>query len=224
MTGRRAERARRSLGAAIVAALATAATLGLVSLLNAPAESAPPAAAWMPAVPLRLAQVPAPPQASDAASPRGPKALPSRGLTEPDPAPPALPGPGLDAPALPEATGPGASAVPASISDLLGSVEPPDGLVMTEATVDEPPTVVERAAPIYPRRARTQGIEGQVVVGLLVGVGGEVEAVKVLESAPAGLFEEAAVAAVQRWRFRPGRYDGREVKVWVRQVLHFDLR
>jgi periplasmic protein TonB len=45
----------------------------------------------------------------------------------------------------------------------------------------------------------------------------------VLESQPAGVFDAAAVAGVQQWRFEPASYRGENVRVWARQRVRFDL-
>ncbi len=96
-------------------------------------------------------------------------------------------------------------------------------LVMTEGSVDRPPRPVQRVAPRYPPRARARGVQGKIVLSLLVGASGQVERVKVLEAQPAGVFDEAAQDAVRQWRFVPAEYQGRPVKVWARQTLRFKL-
>jgi len=58
---------------------------------------------------------------------------------------------------------------------------------------------------------------------LLISAAGEIEKVQVLESSPAGLFEESAVQGVRNWRFEPAQYQGRSVRVWAKQRIRFDL-
>lgn len=96
-------------------------------------------------------------------------------------------------------------------------------IVMTESTVDEVPRPLSRAIPEYPVRARARGVEGAVNLSVLVGEDGAVRDVVVLESEPAGVFEEAAKAAVRAWRFEPGRYQGQAVQVRVQQLVRFTL-
>jgi protein TonB len=50
-----------------------------------------------------------------------------------------------------------------------------------------------------------------------------VEKVKVLESQPAGVFDEVAVSGVQTWKFEPASYKGENVRVWAKQRVRFDL-
>jgi len=96
-------------------------------------------------------------------------------------------------------------------------------------TVDLTPDVVKpepltRVQPNYPPVARTQKIQGTVILSLLVSEKGEVADVKVLREAggSAGL-NEAAVAAAKKWKFRPAVKDGKRVKVWVTYPISFKL-
>ena len=75
----------------------------------------------------------------------------------------------------------------------------------------------------YPKTAGSRGVEGYVVLSLLISATGEIEKVQVLESSPSGVFEDAALQGVRNWRFEPAQYQGRNVKVWARQRVRFDL-
>ena len=96
-------------------------------------------------------------------------------------------------------------------------------MVMTEDSVDVPPRPLSRQQPRYPPRARADSVEGQVTLGLLIGPDGRVLKVKVLDATPPGVFDGAAQDSVRGWRFQPAQYRGQSVKVWARQVVHFDL-
>lgn len=111
----------------------------------------------------------------------------------------------------------------AALQDDAGLLGGTDGVVMTAATVDDPPRAVSRAGANYPPRARARGVEGLVRLSLLVNADGQVEDVVVLEGQPSGVFEEAAKAAVRQWRFEPGQYEGKPVSVRVEQTLRFQL-
>jgi protein TonB len=110
-------------------------------------------------------------------------------------------------------------------SDLLagGRDDNLDSLVMNEDSVDSPPEPRNRVAPNYPELARRQGIEGKVTARLLIGPDGEVERVKLVDSEPAGIFDELALASLERWVFQPATYRGQRVRVWARQTLEFRL-
>ena len=110
------------------------------------------------------------------------------------------------------------------LGDLAGSLLGDDrDLVMNDDAVDQPPRPIAQAPIPYPARAKAQGITGYVMLSLLIGPTGQVEKVKVLESQPSGVFDDAAVAGVQNWRFEPASYRGESVRVWARQRVRFDL-
>lgn len=96
-------------------------------------------------------------------------------------------------------------------------------VVMTDDSVDVPPKPAQRTPMQYPPEARQKGVTGFVTVNLLINAQGQVEKVKVLESQPGGVFEDAAVKAVRGWRFQPAKYEGEAVKVWAKQKIRFNL-
>ncbi len=104
--------------------------------------------------------------------------------------------------------------------DILGNSA---GMVMTDDTVDAPPKAVYQAPMIYPPRARARGQEGYVILSLLIGITGEIEQVKVVDSQPAGVFDDVALQGINAWQFEPAQYDGRSVKSWAKQRIRFDL-
>lgn len=98
-----------------------------------------------------------------------------------------------------------------------------NGMVMTDDTVDDPPRATFQAPMQYPPRAKVKGIKGYVVLSLLIGVTGEIEQVKVIESWPEGVFDEAALQGVAQWKFSPASYQGQAVRAWAKQRVRFDL-
>jgi periplasmic protein TonB len=95
--------------------------------------------------------------------------------------------------------------------------------VMTDDSVDVAPRPVMQTPMVYPARAKAGGVTGYVLLSVLIGPTGRVEQVRVLESQPAGVFDDTAVAGVQQWRFEPASYRGENVRVWARQRVRFDL-
>lgn len=90
--------------------------------------------------------------------------------------------------------------------------------------VSRPPTVLQQVLPQYPRSARSQGIEGLVLVRIIIGTDGRVEpeSLRIIRSVPE--LDAAALAAVRQWRFSPalGRH-GRLVRVIVDIPVQFSL-
>lgn len=104
---------------------------------------------------------------------------------------------------------------------LLGDVD--KNVVMSEESVDEAPKPLQRAAMEYPKQAKKMRLSGYVLMNLLINKEGEVEKVKVLESEPAGIFDDVATQGVKSWKFKPASYKGEAVKVWAKQKIRFDL-
>lgn len=87
----------------------------------------------------------------------------------------------------------------------------------------EPPRIIREVKADYPDGARRRGIEGAVVIELVVRRDGFVEGARVVHRLDAAL-DERALAAVRKWRFEPGRYRGAPVDVAVEVVVEFRLR
>jgi protein TonB len=94
--------------------------------------------------------------------------------------------------------------------------------VMSEETVDSKPQLTHRADIEYPANAAKEGIQGYVVVHLLVSKDGSVQLAKVLEADPQGVFETSVLNGTRDWRFAPARYKGEPVQVWVKQKISFN--
>ncbi len=83
--------------------------------------------------------------------------------------------------------------------------------------------VVSRMPPQYPYRAQRRGIEGWVKVSLLITEQGTVQDVVVVEARPEGVFDNAALQAVMKWKFKPRIQHGQAVAVRAEQVVTFKL-
>jgi TonB family protein len=66
----------------------------------------------------------------------------------------------------------------------------------------------DQPAPVYPEQARIEGLEGYVEVEFGVGADGRVTQAQVTLAMPRGPFEQAALAAIRRWRLPPGTAGG----------------
>ena len=82
--------------------------------------------------------------------------------------------------------------------------------------VEELPEAVQKVRPAYPSELR---VEGTVLVQALVLEDGSVGDVRVVQSIP--MLDEAAVACVRQWRFKPARTAGHPVAVWVAVPVRF---
>lgn len=97
------------------------------------------------------------------------------------------------------------------------------GAPMDEAVVDEKARLVRGLSPAYPNAARIKGVEGDVLLELVVGTGGAVESARVVHGVGDGL-DEAALAAVREYRFAPAKKAGNAVRVRMQWWMQFRLR
>ena len=70
-----------------------------------------------------------------------------------------------------------------------------------------------KVAPVYPRRALSRGIEGWVLLEFTVTRAGTVTDVKVLESEPPGIFDDAASKAALKFKYKPRVVNGEPIEV-----------
>jgi TonB family protein len=84
------------------------------------------------------------------------------------------------------------------------------------------PEKIEGAFPAYPPAAKASRLEGQVDIEVIIGTSGIVEKARVVgRSAPS--LDEAAVAAVKQWKYRPTMVNGVAVPVKGRVRISFKL-
>jgi len=94
--------------------------------------------------------------------------------------------------------------------------------VFNAADVDYPPVPIRRSAPAYSPELRAARIHGGVVVEFVVGLKGEVVGAQAVSSDDNRL-NDAAVAAVKTWQYKPAKYKGHEVFCRTSVVVEFSL-
>jgi protein TonB len=129
-------------------------------------------------------------------------------VPEPAPAPLALIAPRPVVPALPPETAPAIT--------LPGTLSTDDGMHLVPFSSLKVRRYVE---PDYPRNSQGLRTAGWVDVSFGIDAEGRTTALQVNAAEPAGVFEEAALAAVRRWRFAPVEApagSGKEVRSEIR--------
>ena len=82
---------------------------------------------------------------------------------------------------------------------------------------------IVKVAPVYPRRALSRGLEGYVIVEFTVTKTGTVRDPFIVEST-SSLFENAALKAVLRFKYKPRIVDGDPIEVaGVQNKISFEL-
>ena len=91
------------------------------------------------------------------------------------------------------------------------------GVVLNASLIDP-----ESLRPFYPEAARQRGIEGDVVLRLLIDADGSLARVDVIRE-PGGGLGAAGARAIRQFRFRGGKANGQPVATTITYVLHFVL-
>ena len=98
-----------------------------------------------------------------------------------------------------------------------------DDLIFEISDLDVKPNPLIRIAPTYPSQLKRSGIQGKVWLVFVVDEQGSILQPRVLESAHPD-FSKSALAAINQWKFEPGKRGGKAVKTRVRIPLSFTLR
>lgn len=88
--------------------------------------------------------------------------------------------------------------------------------------LDQIPQTRATVPPQYPFEMRRAGITGEVLVEFIVDTNGDVRNAFAVRSSQRE-FETAAVQAVSKWKFRPGKKGGRAVNTRMQQPISFSL-
>jgi protein TonB len=114
-----------------------------------------------------------------------------------------------------EAPASSAAAAPSTASGKTGS----PSLVEPSADAD----YLKNPPPGYPRISRRNGEQGTVIVRVFISTQGAPEKAEVRTSSGFARLDQAALEAVQRWRFVPGRRNGTPEVMWFNIPVRFIL-
>ena len=128
-----------------------------------------------------------------------------------------------------------AAAAARTTLDLDAGMTPQAGFAATGSSASTAPTspqavgisVLTRtnyASPKYPRSAMRRNITGSVDVSFTVGLDGQVYDVKIINSTPGKVFDQAAIDAVEQWQFEPVIENGQAVEKRSAVRMAFDLQ
>lgn len=98
-----------------------------------------------------------------------------------------------------------------------------DDLVFEVADLDEAPEPIVRIAPAYPAGLKRKGLQGRVWILFIISENGIPSRARVVES-PHPEFSSSALKAIQQWKFKPGKKNGKSVKTRVKMPLAFSLK
>jgi TonB family protein len=90
------------------------------------------------------------------------------------------------------------------------------------------PRVIQKVEPSYPHQAWKARAEGSVTLSARVNTKGHIEDAKVVSSRATdntylSSFEEAALAALPHWRYRPATLEGKPVPMYFEVTIDFHM-
>lgn len=89
--------------------------------------------------------------------------------------------------------------------------------------IDDEVVPLVRVPPNYPRIAQRRGIEGIVTVAFTIAADGSVRNPQVISADPSNVFDDAAIAAILKWKFKPRRVGGEAVDRRATQEIEFKM-
>lgn len=87
--------------------------------------------------------------------------------------------------------------------------------------VDEPPRILRKYSLIYPYEAIAKGIEGRVILRFTVDRDGRVQNPQVVSAEPEGIFEQATLDTVTKYKWKPAIKDGKRTNSVVKLPFYF---
>lgn len=132
---------------------------------------------------------------------------------------------------------------PVSLGDFVQVLQPPPppkaGLTMTVPktssytsasmqtvfdlkNLDQQPVLRHKVDPVYPFEMKRQGIGADVIVEFICNANGEVSEPRIVKSTNHA-FDNAAIDAILKWKFRAGKKGGRAVPARMQQPFSFAI-
>jgi protein TonB len=168
--------------------------------------------------------VPAPPVA-ETTQPEIPLPAPAESIetAPPEPVTPPLPEPIETAPSMSVETSPSISTPEAHAPRPVAPEMNIGDQVFGALQLETPPSLIYAPPPTYPGQTRRKGIQGTVTVVAVLDRNGHVVSVRMEPGPLVDAFGPATLDAVRKWRFSPGKVDGRPVRCEVSIPVQFTL-
>lgn len=90
-----------------------------------------------------------------------------------------------------------------------------------DAALEQPAKPLMRILPKYPKQAEEDGTKGEVTAKVVIDETGSFQNIVIVKSMPDGVFDQAAIDALKRWKYFPAIYKGEKVKVNYEVTLNW---
>ncbi len=108
-----------------------------------------------------------------------------------------------------------------TVGGVLGSADS-GNIVLKEYEVSEPPKLISSEDPVYPEVARQQGLDGKVILELVIDENGSVIDARITRSDNV-IFNASAIASVKKRRYTAARNNGRAVRTYKSVTIVYKL-
>lgn len=125
-----------------------------------------------------------------------------------------------------QSTAPAPASEPVTDVPAATAPAPPVALAKQPAPVVPPrfdAAYLNNPRPEYPRLARRMGEQGKVMLRVYVTATGSAQRVEIQTSSGSPRLDQAARAAVERWKFVPARHGDEPIAAWVLVPITFVL-
>jgi TonB family protein len=131
----------------------------------------------------------------------------------------ALPSPAQEPQPVTEVDQPPATAPSAAAPEAATPAPQPADEIVPAGTLE----LARYTAPAFPDSARLRGLSGWVEVQFLVKADGSVSDPRIVGAEPVGVFEQSAMDAIRKWRYKPVLREGNAVDQRARLRMKFAL-
>jgi protein TonB len=123
-----------------------------------------------------------------------------------------------------------ANGLPKALSESAFNTAARNTLIAPEPAPVEPirggqlqqPKLISSVSAVYPANARTQRIQGDVLLDALVDATGKVTAIKLINGHP--LLQQAAMDSLRLWKYQPARLNGEPIPIHIKVSVAFRLQ
>ncbi|MBK1884207.1 energy transducer TonB [Luteolibacter pohnpeiensis] len=90
--------------------------------------------------------------------------------------------------------------------------------------LDSAPVPVTKMPPVYPASLLSKGVGGRVLITCVVSEEGTIASTSIKQSSGQSELDKAALAAVNKWKFKPGTKGGKKVKSTCIVPFNFEVK
>jgi TonB family protein len=112
-------------------------------------------------------------------------------------------------------------AAPGSLTQFVMTGNPTSGPRITVGGKVQEASLISKVMPAYPSLAKSAGIQGHVILAVIIATNGTVQEVQAVSGHP--LLIPAAMAAVKQWTYKPLLMNGQPVEVSTQVDIDFTL-